>query len=722
MEYFIKEKNVNKTMGKEEKSFKTFLKNNLISFSIFIMVVLSVVVIAGDVIVQDGQVTLEEDFIVNNSNLFIDVSTANVGIGTNTPNNELEVVGDLNISGIYYGDGSQLTGIGGGGNLSFNQTFTDLKYADILWSYNQSDGSFNATYNIWSYNQTGLGDTTIANETIRFANLVGTDCGAGNLVIGIDADGTVSCVADSGGGESSWVFATDLVTNDTNGVKFGLGTSSPTDTLEVDSTFGISGTNVPRINLRNGDANTNLDFDFPELTSANANIRLFRNTNTAGTVSFNIHPGDNSGDPVFLVEANTGEVGINTASPSNPLEIRRDTDGQAFAVARVNSNTDGFIISMNTNTPILMSNNANLELGINNPGGSGGETPILTIQTGGNAFFTGNLGVGDTSPFARMDVGVGGTAFNETIRIIGGDRAGVELLSDVSNTGGEPGGAYVLFSQDASLVQGIIGITQKAGQDPQGGNFNGTGGNSILIAQTKNNGGLGLGVAGKVFFSMQGDGDLQYNNTDFFIDVDLGRIGIGDTTPSYDLDVVGDIRATDDVFVNDDLDVDDFLTVDRIEVGGGAGSPTTGQFKLVVFPSLSDTMCWDGSGTSIIGDCSSTINVKTEVKDISFSALDLIKSLTIREFKWIRGKDGSLTTIDDVNKTIDTKFTVGLIAEEVDLISSDLVRRNESGTIRGLHERQIPPLNMRAIQELEIKLTTMEVETCAKDPSYSWCK
>ena len=40
-----------------------------------------------------------------------------------------------------------------------------------------------------------VGDT---NETTRFDTLVGTDCGAGNLVIGIQDDGTVLCAADAG--------------------------------------------------------------------------------------------------------------------------------------------------------------------------------------------------------------------------------------------------------------------------------------------------------------------------------------------------------------------------------------------------------------------------------------------------------------------------------------------------------------------------------------------
>lgn len=39
------------------------------------------------------------------------------------------------------------------GNSSFNKSLTDTLYAGIEWDYNQSDGSYNETYNIWAYNQ-----------------------------------------------------------------------------------------------------------------------------------------------------------------------------------------------------------------------------------------------------------------------------------------------------------------------------------------------------------------------------------------------------------------------------------------------------------------------------------------------------------------------------------------------------------------------------------------
>lgn len=51
-------------------------------------------------------------------------------------------------------------------NMSWNQSYADLRYAGIIWNYNQtglfnynqtySGSTYNSTYNLWAYNQTGL--------------------------------------------------------------------------------------------------------------------------------------------------------------------------------------------------------------------------------------------------------------------------------------------------------------------------------------------------------------------------------------------------------------------------------------------------------------------------------------------------------------------------------------------------------------------------------------
>lgn len=62
------------------------------------------------------------------------------------------MTGNLNVSGnitaeYYLGDGSQLTNLPAGGNLSWNQSLADTLYANITWAYNQTTPAINYSNN-----------------------------------------------------------------------------------------------------------------------------------------------------------------------------------------------------------------------------------------------------------------------------------------------------------------------------------------------------------------------------------------------------------------------------------------------------------------------------------------------------------------------------------------------------------------------------------------------
>jgi len=96
----------------------------------------------------DGNFRIES---ANNAHIFfVDSENDRVGIGTTNPTHELNVIGDLNVTGNYIGDGSQLTGISSGGNASWNES-----YAHGLF-----DTTYNATYagttSAWDGNSSAL--------------------------------------------------------------------------------------------------------------------------------------------------------------------------------------------------------------------------------------------------------------------------------------------------------------------------------------------------------------------------------------------------------------------------------------------------------------------------------------------------------------------------------------------------------------------------------------
>jgi len=51
----------------------------------------------------------------------------------------------------------------GTGNASFNESYTNTRYASIIWGYNMSDGSFNITYQNFAYNHTVASNTSLIN-------------------------------------------------------------------------------------------------------------------------------------------------------------------------------------------------------------------------------------------------------------------------------------------------------------------------------------------------------------------------------------------------------------------------------------------------------------------------------------------------------------------------------------------------------------------------------
>jgi len=70
------------------------------------------------------------DFTINddsNTSFFVEGSSGNVGINTTTPQNALNVIGDINATGLIYGNGSQLTGISAG---LWSENGADIYYDD----------------------------------------------------------------------------------------------------------------------------------------------------------------------------------------------------------------------------------------------------------------------------------------------------------------------------------------------------------------------------------------------------------------------------------------------------------------------------------------------------------------------------------------------------------------------------------------------------------------
>ena len=81
----------------------------------------------------------------------------------------------------------------------------------------------------------------------------------------------------------------------------------------------------------------------------------------------------------------SGNVGIGTDAPSVRLTLRRESNGNIFSISRPASNTSAYFIGISGNNTNLYTNNGTHTLGVNNPLGTGGEIPYMTMSQIGRA-------------------------------------------------------------------------------------------------------------------------------------------------------------------------------------------------------------------------------------------------------------------------------------------------------------------------------------------------
>ncbi|MDQ3649585.1 MAG: Ig-like domain-containing protein [Acidobacteriota bacterium] len=220
-----------------------------------------------------------------------------------------------------------------------------------------------------------------------------------------------------------------------------------------------------------------------------------------------------TGAAVVLTDA-ADRVGVGTSSPAYKLDV----------AGQVRSSSGGFVFPDSTVQTTAFTSSA--------------ATQWTTTAT--NLFFnTGNVGVGTSSPAAKLEVvGTNGVANNtgaaapDALKMTGGTGGN-------GNWNGGPGGVG-----GALHLQGGPGGIPVSGSDSARGGFGGsvnitggTGGTSPFVAS---------GTGGSVFLH----GGVAGNSSPFGANGNVilanvrGFVGVGTTSPAYQLDVAGTINAS----------------------------------------------------------------------------------------------------------------------------------------------------------------------------------
>ena len=382
-----------------------------------------------------GGAQIDGDFQVGEvANLFVDVSTSNVGIGTAVPAYELDVVGNVHADYLI-GDGSAISAI---------------------QSSNVSDFASNVT----RITNLESGDMTIDGEKTFSSNLeVGTanlfvDTTTSNVGIGtttpgydLDVNGDINFTGTFYQGGSP--FVSSLWTAGSDSLYYRSNVEVGTANLFVDTTMGNVGvgTTNPGFSLDvHGTANvgalttTSVSGSGSGLTALNAdNISsgtLTRpvNTSTVTIDDYLIHDGDAdtkigfpATDTFTVTTANSermrvdssGNVGIGVATPSYKLAIQDgNNDGADVTLTRLYSQANASGVS-STGLRLekgvgyggvvkgYISQGVGSGLSLHTLSGGGTELQVMTLRNNGN------VGIGTDNPGQKLDVRSGNIRLHE---------------------------------------------------------------------------------------------------------------------------------------------------------------------------------------------------------------------------------------------------------------------------------------------------------------------
>ena len=573
-------------------------------------------IVAGGT-VQANKIVSTSNLEVGTANLFVDTTTSNVGIGTNTPDYELDVVGNVNATYLI-GDGSAISAIQSSNVTNFASNVSrigaletsralgsdlDNNSARITnLSSNLSDNSSRIT-TLESGDISISGDKTFTGEIIFESNV---HMNGGNVLVANTVNMTVSDpIIELGSnnlntGDLGIIMTRHGATNSNVAVVF----DESDDILRMGYTL-------------NGANDTVVDLDSNALA---VSVQGALSAANVTTDDYLIHGGDTdtkvgfpSADTFTVTTANSerlrvdssGNVGIGTTSPRWGFEVT-PTGGL------------GGVLSC-SNDPIFSHNlyySGGWKYGTASTGGAPNSGSGTWDTAGGAATTTqrmtidesGNVGIGTASPLSPLDIkavkGITTAATtsdllsNATIRISGYaenvDALCIGMLS--TDTGGDSGNnpyAYIQNIWDANKTARPLLL------NPAGGNV-GIGttspGEKLHIHENLSTSGHQIcarigGTASSTYSTLvfgskegrphigghKGDygawADLSFQNDLMVLKQSNMRVGINTVSPDYDLDVRGGLAVS--YADNNAMKIDGGGTLRRHYVGGstnyGAG-------------------------------------------------------------------------------------------------------------------------------------------------------
>ena len=532
----------------------------------------------GDVLVWDNTTGVW----FNDSTLNVDYTNSRVGIGTTSPSQKLQVNGGvLSTLGLYsdfafasnrnwsietntfgagswggiaiktstsYGGDPSTTrfGIDSSGNVGIGTTSPSEKL--------EVSGSNTLSIKLSRNNTDATYVTTLTNN---YSSALGTELKSGTYNILTHGNGTGTALNFTNGAMTFDYRDSEFMRIDSSG-NVGIGTTSPSQKLDV-----------------NG--NIRLSSDAPTIIATSTNNASGLRYNTTGTAS-DTHRFQYNGTTQLNIKS-SGKVGIGTTNPQDALDIDWDTEGVATDNSGIRVRAYRPHLNLIDRSGYTASNGHNFQIKADsaklqfNATSADNETFDLTRMVIDSS---GNVGIGTTSPGAKLDVKDGSSAmrFQEysngaSLFLDGadGDFIGGDYFNISAYGATELAFGYGAFSKMVMKSTGNVGIgttspSQKlhvsgnarvTGAYYDSNNLPGTSGQVLSSTATGTD-----WVSLSEISGVDGTGTTNYvakwsdsdTITDSVIYDDGTNVGIGTTSPGYKLDVAGQGFFTSGIITN----------------------------------------------------------------------------------------------------------------------------------------------------------------------------
>jgi hypothetical protein len=445
----------------------------------------------------------------------------------------------VGVESLYTNDGDYNTAIG---NVALRSNTTGNHNTAVGMSslYSNLTSSGNAALGDYSLNQS----TSANNAALGYSSLYNITTGGNNTAVGYDAgskainDVTANTTstnsvylgygtkAGANGDTNETVVGYTAVGNGSNSVT--LGNDSVTKTV-LKGSVGI-GTTAPNMTLDvNGPAALNKTGSPALMVSGYEAIQLDGSTFTWG----------NGGAFHMANSYFPNGVGVKDSTPYYDLDIA----GTVRATTQFCLGTGDPSTKCISDWPVSST------------------SQWTTSTTDATEIYnnnTGNVGIGDTTPDYKLDV-------TGTVQATTGVRGGYD-----TDTASYFGRSAIGYNSGVGTDTATFSHIDKATSTGGFALKQSSAGQTFLNTDTGTN--LTLSVNNAAKMAIQSDGDIEMDGSTLFVDQATNRVGVGDTTPSYPLDVTGTAQATTGVRGGYDTDTASYFGRSAIGYNSGVGT------------------------------------------------------------------------------------------------------------------------------------------------------